>query len=396
MQFSHLEILYMDRPLKIAIAAAENSGDRLAAGLVQKLNNHCDDIRVYGIAGPQLIEAGCEPWYSIDQLSVMGFGEVIKSAVPILRMRRAFIKRLLADPPDIFIGVDAYDFNITIERKLKQQGIPVIHYVSPKLWAWRQNRIFKMKQAVDLVLCLFEFETKCYAEQNIKAKFIGHPLADHIPLQDDQAKAREQLGLDKQATIISLLPGSRAMEIKQMGKIFLDAANLCLAKNENLQFISPMINPSRRQQFIALKQQFAPQLPLILFDGHADYVISAADTVLCSAGTATLQTMLHHRQQVVAYHMSAATNWYFNHYYRYPYVALPNIISGKSMVPEFVQEKVTAKNLSTALLLQLANDQLNTDNHRECYQLHSRMRKNADEMAAQSVLALLKQKEMQS
>ncbi len=373
----------------IAIVAGEASGDNLAAGLVAELEKHYPDSKIYGIAGPRMIEAGCEELYSINELSVMGIVEVLKKLPSILKLRKHLIKHLLTHPPDIYIGVDAPDFNLPIEAKLKKHRIKTVHYNSPTVWAWRQNRLKKIARSTDLMLTLFPFEATFYEQHQIPVRYVGHSLADEIPVEIDTQAARAQLNLDPNKHYLAILPGSRAGELEQMGPVFLQTAQWCQQRMPQLAFISPMINQARQQQFNDLIQTYAPGLPITLFQGQAREVMSAADAVLLTAGTATLEAMLCKKAMVVAYRTSKINYQIGKRMIKVDHIALPNLLSEQTLAPEFIQDQVTVENLGSAILERLQNYDLRNNIQTHYSELHEQLRCDASKTAAQAIHELI-------
>ncbi|MFU8798034.1 MAG: lipid-A-disaccharide synthase, partial [Gammaproteobacteria bacterium] len=314
--------------MRIGIVAGEASGDILGGNLMKALKKYYPDAIFEGIAGAHMVEQGCLPLFPIEALSVMGISDVLRQLPRLLSMRRHIIQHFLKNPPDIFIGIDAPDFNLTIELKLRKAGIKTVHYNSPSVWAWKKNRIHKIKRAVDLMLLLFPFEIPIYENHDIPYCFVGHPLADTIPLENNQDAARQRLNLPLETKIVALLPGSRQQEIRLLGEPFLNAAKWVLQQQYPVQFIAPMVNLDRHNQFDALKQRYAPQLPLTIVDGHSHDVMAAADVILIAAGTATLEAMLIKRPMVVAYRLSQLNYWVAKMLVRLKYFSLPNLLAG--------------------------------------------------------------------
>ncbi len=376
------------KPLRIGIVAGELSGDILGAGLIQHLRQVYPNVIIEGIAGPRMIAAGCHPLFEMDHLSVMGFFEIFSKLRMILAIRAKLIQRFLIDPPDIFIGIDAPDFNLTVEKKLKKAGISVVHYVSPSIWAWRQWRIRKIKRAVDMMLTLLPFEAKFYQQHHVPVRFVGHPLADVIPFHSNQTKARDQLGLPHDKTIIAILPGSRSAEIKYLSKLFLKTALWLQKYNKNIIFIAPMANEKIHKKFAARLQKIAPQLPIQLFDGQSQQLMAASNVVLLASGTATLEAMLVKRPMVVAYRMSWLTYLIGKCLVRIPFFSLPNILANKKLVPEFIQGAATVPHLGAAILNFINHPQLVDELTEEFIKLHQVIRRNADQQATQAVLQL--------
>jgi len=297
----------MNKPLTIGLIAGEASGDILGEGLIKALKVHYPDAVFEGIAGPKMIAQGCKALHPLEALSVMGFVEVLGKLTSILSIRKSIIKHFIANPPDIFIGIDAPDFNITVELKLKQQNIKTIHYVSPSVWAWKQWRIHKIAKATDLVLAFLPFEKAFYDKFNVPCQFVGHTLADQLPLKPEKQKARQILGLQNEAKLLAILPGSRKAEVEILGPVFLQSAALISQKYPHYRFIVPMVNEARKKQFVEQVKQYAPDLPLIIFDGQASPVLQSADTVLLASGTAALEAMLAKVPMVVAYKVNLLT-----------------------------------------------------------------------------------------
>lgn len=372
--------------MRIGIIAGETSGDHIGAGLIQALHKLNPNIVFEGIAGPKMIASGCNALFPMEKLSVMGIAEVLKHLFEILKIRSKIIKHFLANPPDVFIGIDAPDFNLPVEKKLKAANIPTVHYVSPTVWAWRSGRIKTIEQSTDLLLSILPFEEEFYRQRSsLRVKFVGHPLADQIPLNNNQGDRRSLLQFK-----IALLPGSRANEIHYLGELFLRTALWCAERYPNLTFIAPMVNPARREQFVAMQKKIASHLPIEIIDNQSQQAIAAADAVLLASGTATLETMLLKKPMVVAYRMSALTYFLAKKLIKTSYISLPNLLANKMLVPEFIQEHATVENLGTALLKYLAEPELVNNMVTEFNVLHQQMRRDASEQAAKFILELIK------
>ncbi|MGB5447273.1 MAG: lipid-A-disaccharide synthase, partial [Psychromonas sp.] len=379
-----------NKPLTIGLIAGEASGDILGEGLIKALKVHYPDAVFEGIAGPKMIAQGCTALHPLEALSVMGFVEVLGKLRSILGIRKSIIEHFINNPPDIFIGIDAPDFNLAVELKLKQQQIKTIHYVSPSVWAWKQWRIHKIAKATDLVLAFLPFEKAFYDKFNVPCQFVGHTLADQLPLKPEKQKARQLLGLQQDQKLLAILPGSRKAEVEMLGPIFLQAAVLISKKYPDYQFIVPMVNAARKQQFLAQQQQYAPDLPLIIFDGQASPVLQSADTVLLASGTAALEAMLAKVPMVVAYKVSKLTYIIAKALVKVKYTSLPNLIADKEIVKELSQDDCTVDKIVAELdrLLSADNQQLI-----ETYiDLHKLIRCDADKQAAQAVVDLLNKK----
>jgi len=376
--------------MRIAIVAGEHSGDQLAADLISALRKHNPNLIIEGIAGPQMIAAGCKAIIPMEKIAFMGLAEIVKHIPAILKVRRQILNYFLNNPPDVFIGVDAPDFNLTLEEKLKQRGIKTVHYVSPTVWAWRQGRLKKIARAVNLMLTLLPFEAQFYEKNNIPVKFVGHYLADQIPLVANRQQARKLLDLPQDAKIIAILPGSRSNEIQYLSEVFLQTAQVCKANNQALIFIAPMVNAEREKQFTAIWQRVAPRLPLTIFQGQSQQVMMAADMVLLASGTATLEAMLLKKPMVVAYRMSNLSYAIAKRLVKAEFIALPNLLAGKKIVPEFIQQEATVANLSAALLNYLHDPDLIQHTQNEFSIMHQQLCLNASEHAAQAIIKLLK------
>lgn len=377
------------RNLRVAIVAAEPSGDLLGAGLLRVLSERRPGLEVEGIGGPQMIAAGCRSLYPMEQLSVMGLVEVLGRIRELQRLRRDLVRRWRARPPDVFIGVDAPDFNIGLECALRPAGIPTVHYVSPSVWAWRRYRVHKIARATDLMLTLFPFEAEFYRERRLPVCFVGHPLADLIPEHSDPAAARAALGLEGAGELVALLPGSRVAEVEQLAGSFLGAARWLLAQRPGLQFVTPVVNARVRQAFERALARDGAGLPVTLIEGRGREVMAAADVVLLAAGTATLEALLLKRPMVVAYRLSTLTYLLARWLVRIPFFSLPNLLAGRALVPEFLQAAVTPENLGRALLAQLERPELRAEQMAEYQRIHALLRRGASVQAAETVLALV-------
>jgi lipid-A-disaccharide synthase len=377
-------------PLRIALVAGEPSGDLLGAGLITALKKRYPHLVTYGIAGPRMIEAGCEALYPMEELAVIGIIDPLKKLPHLLNIRRLLRHRLLKDRPDVFVGIDAPDFNLTLEIALRKGGIPVVHYVSPTIWAWREKRIHKIKRAVDLMLTLFPFESAMYQKAGISVTCVGHPLADQIPIEPDQLEARRYLNLPEKGPILALLPGSRRMEIKRLAHLFIQAAERCCQKIPDLQIIAAMVDERRQYQFQQILNKIAPQFPIKLFVNQSHRVMEAADVVLLASGTATLEAMLYKRPMVVGYRLSNLGFWILKRLVKTPFVALPNILAGKSVVPELLQEAATKEALGDAVLYWFQHSDKQVEVAQLFKQLHHDLKRHANETAADAILSLVK------
>lgn len=372
--------------LRIGMVAGESSGDQLGAALIHALRARVPGIECFGVAGPRMIAAGCEAWASAEELAVMGLAEVIPHLPRLLRLRHELVVRMRAAPPDVYVGVDYKEFNLSVARKLKASGIPTVQYVSPQVWAWRPGRVKTIARAVDLVLCLLPFEATFYASHGVRALFVGHPLADEIPLEVDRAAARGALRIDADATLVALLPGSRVGEVERLGADFAGAAAVIAAARPAVQFIAPMASGAVRRVF---ERYVAAILPAIrLTDGGARQALAACNAAIVASGTATLEALLSQRPMVVAYRLAAATAFVARRLglVKSVYMALPNLLAGRALVPEFLQEKVTPSALGAALLAELDDPARERMLNEEFRRIHLQLRCGGAARAASAIL----------
>jgi lipid-A-disaccharide synthase len=363
--------------LRLGIVAGESSGDQLGAALITALRARVPHLECFGMAGPKMVAAGCEAWVSSDELSTMGLFEVVGHLPRLLRLRASLARRFEEARPDVFIGIDVPDFNLGLEKRLKRAGLKTVQYVSPQVWAWRQGRVRTIGRSCDLILCLLPFETDFYSQHGVRAEFVGHPLADQIPLEVDRPGARGRLGIPSDATVVALLPGSRLGEVQRLGPDFVRAAAWIASRRPAVKFVAPMASARARAVF-----EHAI--------GHAQTVLAAADAVLVASGTATLETLLTGRPMVVAYRVGALTAFFLRALamVKVPYFSQPNLLIGRRLVPEFLQEQVSGPALGAALLEQLdarggpAADEL----QREFRRVHEVLRRGGADRAAAAVL----------
>lgn len=373
------------QPLKVALVAGEASGDILGAGLMQALRKQHPQIEFIGVGGPLMEAQGLTSYFPMERLSIMGLVEVLGRLPELLSRRKRLIATLKAQQPDVFIGIDAPDFNLTIELQLRAAGIKTVHYVSPSVWAWRQKRVFKIRQGCDLMLTLLPFEAQFYQEHQVPVLFVGHPLADSIAMQHDPVPAREQLGLPLDAEVVALLPGSRGGEVAKLGALFVDTACYLLAEKPQLRFVIPAANQARRVQLEAILAGM-PNLPIQILDGQSQTALQACDAVLIASGTATLEAMLFKKPMVVAYKLAPVSHWLLKKMVKSPYISLPNLLANDMLVPEFIQDAATPKALGDAVLAQLGDGSEQTQRFA---QLHELLRCDASKRAAQGVLQLV-------
>ena len=376
-------------PLHVGIVAGETSGDNLAAGLIQAIREKVPDAVFEGIAGPRMQAAGCVSLYPMTELAVMGLVEVLKHLPRLLSIRRGLRRHFLDNPPDIFIGVDAPDFNLGLEKSLKQAGIRTLHYVSPSVWAWRKYRVRKIAASVDCMLTLFPFEERFYVEQQVPARCVGHPLADLIVDEVTPAQARRQIKLEHQGPVVALLPGSRVGEIKRMAADFLHAAVWCYQRRDDLHFVVPLANHECRLAFEDVLSTIETRLPLTLLVGQGLQSMAAANAVMLASGTATLECMLLKRPMVVAYRLSPVTYQIARMLVRSRYFSLPNLLADRPLVKELIQGEVTPESLGREILA-LIEDPRRTQELAGIFSaIHAELRRDANRAAADTVLELV-------
>ncbi|ROH85285.1 lipid-A-disaccharide synthase [Pseudomethylobacillus aquaticus] len=374
----------------IGIVAGEASGDLLGSHLIRALKAQRPDLRFVGIAGPKMQSEGAQSLFPMERLAVRGLFEVLRHLPGLLRLRKQLLRHFLDNPPDLFIGIDAPDFNFTLERKLKRKGIRTIHYVSPSIWAWRKGRLGKIKRAVSHMLALFPFEPALYEKVGIPVSYVGHPLADIIPLASQYQTSREQLRIRDGLAVIAMLPGSRQSEVEQLGDLYVKTAKKILQDQPNVQFLVPLITRETRdifQQVIYANQ--AEHLPIKVMFGHAHLAMAAADAVIVAAGTATLEAALLKRPMVITYRMPRLS-WIFLKRMNYlPYVGLPNILAGKFVVPELLQYEATPERIAETALKLISDRELVKDIEQQFTVLHQQLRQDTASKAAAAVLQYL-------
>jgi lipid-A-disaccharide synthase len=376
-------------PLRIGIVAGEHSGDQLGAALIAALRERAPNLRCFGVAGPKMIAAGCEAWWGADQLAVMGLTEVLRHLPRLLRLRGALLRRLRAARPHIFIGIDAPEFNLRLARRLRGAGLRTVQYVSPQVWAWRQGRVRSIGAACDLVLCLLPFEAQFYAQHGVPAVFVGHPLADQIPLAVDRDAARRALDIRGDGPLVALLPGSRLTEVTRLAAPFAAAAAHIAARRPGYRFIAAMASREVREVFAREVAQL-PDAPMIrVLDGQAQPTLAACDAAIVASGTATLEALLSARPMVVAYRVSAVTAFLLRTMglVKVRYFSQPNLLAGRRLVPEFFQEQVSGAALGEALLQELEAPGHVRELLEEFASVHHRLRRGGAARAAEAILA---------
>ncbi|EGU42886.1 lipid-A-disaccharide synthase [Vibrio ichthyoenteri ATCC 700023] len=377
----------MERPLRIGIVAGELSGDTLGEGFIKAIKQRYPNAEFVGIGGPKMIEQGCQSLFDMEELSVMGLVEVLGRLPRLLKVKAELVKYFTQNPPDVFVGIDAPDFNLRLELDLKNAGIKTVHYVSPSVWAWRQKRIFGIAKATNLVLAFLPFEKAFYDKFDVPCEFIGHTLADAIPLQSEKAPARTLLGLEQDKRWLAVLPGSRGSELNMLAEPFILACKQLHQNHPDLGFVVALVNKKRREQFEAAWQEYAPELDFKLIDDTAKNVITAADVVMLASGTVALECMLVKRPMVVGYKVNAVTAFIARRLVKTKYVSLPNILADEVLVKEYLLQDCTAENLASEVerLFGVEGEQM-VDKFTE---MHHWIRKDADTQAATAVLNLI-------
>jgi lipid-A-disaccharide synthase len=373
--------------VRIGVLAGEASGDILGSRVIAALRDRDPDLRVEGIGGPLMQAGGLSSLFPMERLSVMGFIEPLRRLPELLRIRRAVFRHFRDNPPDFFLGIDSPDFNLALERRLRRCGIRTAHLVSPSVWAWRQGRIRTIKRSVDLMLCLFPFETGIYRSNGIPVRFVGHPLADEVAGASPPGPAREALGLPGAGGVVALLPGSRGGEVRLLAPLFLEAARRLRRDRPGLAFVVPAASAARRAELEILLARY-PELPVTLVDGRSREVMTAADAVLLASGTATLEAALLRRPMVVAYRLSALTWWLLRPLIRTEFAALPNILAGRALVPELIQERATPEAMADAVGALLDGADAGRAQLRGFEQIHEALRGDYAGRAAAALEAL--------
>ena len=374
--------------MRIGVLAGEASGDLLGSRVLAALRARFPGLVVEGIGGPLMEAQGLQSMFPMERLSVMGLVEPLKRLPELLRIRREVYRHFAANPPDVFLGIDSPDFNLRLERRLRERGISTAHLVSPSVWAWRRGRIHSIKRAVDLMLCLFPFETGIYDQNGVPALFVGHPLADEIALQTDRALARQALGLDPAATVLALLPGSRAAEVRLLAPLFLQAARLLRQSDPALVLALPAASAARRTELEQLLAAYR-DLDVTLVQGCSREVMAACDGALLASGTATLEAALLKRPMVVAYRMGALSWLLLRALVKTPFAALPNILAGRAVVPELLQQAATPAAMAAALRPLLAGEPAAARQLEAFESIHRELRQGFGERAAEALSALV-------
>ena len=374
----------------IGIVAGEASGDLLGSHLIRALKAHRPDLEFVGIAGPKMIGEGAKSLFPMEALSVRGYVEVLRHLPRLLKMRRQLRHYFLQNPPDLFIGIDAPDFNFNLERKLKRRGIRTIHYVSPSIWAWRKGRMGNIRKAVSHMLALFPFEPALYEKAGVPVTYVGHPLADILPLKPNKKAARENLKLQPCRIVIAMLPGSRQSEVHQLADLYVKSARLIAEVRPDAQFLVPLITRETRARFEqAMYTNEGEELPIQILFGHAHMAMEAADVVIVASGTATLEAALLKRPMVITYRMPTLSWQILKRMNYLPYVGLPNVLAERFVVPELLQHNATPEKVADAVLKFASDKALAADVDAEFTRMHEILRQNTQEKAAQAILSYL-------
>ena len=376
--------------IRIGIVAGEASGDMLGAALIAAVKQQVSDAVFLGIAGPHMIEQGCQALFPSEKLAVMGLVEVLGHFRELSAIRKQLISHFLADPPDVFIGIDAPDFNLGLEGALKHGGIPTVHYVSPSVWAWRRYRLKKIARSTDLMLTLLPFEAAFYEEHHIPVRFVGHSLADAIPVEVDRTAARTRLGLPRDGEVVALLPGSRMTEVRMLGEVFIAAAKLLLERRPQLRFVAPLASEATQALFKEQLQAQGGDMPITVIAGQSQQALAAADAAMVASGTATLEALLLKCPMVMAYRLKPVTYWLAKHLLKVAYFSLPNLLAQRPLIPELIQDAVTAERLAAAVEGHLDDKQATAQLITQFREMHFSLRRDAARQAAAAVIGMLK------
>lgn len=383
--------------MRIAIVVGETSGDMLGVGLMKSLKKKYPDATFEGIGGPLMEAEGFKSFVAMERLAVMGLVEILGRLFELLKVRKNLVQYWQKNPPDVFIGIDAPEFNTQLEYKLKKSGIKTVHYVSPSVWAWRPKRIHKIKKSVDLMLTLFPFEAKFYQEHDVPVSFVGHNLADSIPFENHADDARQAFHLDEDEKVVCLMPGSRGSEVEKLCPVFIQTAELVFKHNPKVRFVLPAANNARKQQIEALIDELSPVVKIDVIDGNSKTCMQAADVILLASGTATLEGMLLKKPMIVSYIVSPITAMVMRRLLKQEFISLPNLLAGREVVPEVLQENATAENLARAVNERIENEDLIHQLQETFLFIHKQLKRDANEQAANAVMNLLKdQKSKQS
>jgi lipid-A-disaccharide synthase len=393
MQIENISNTAIQQPI-FAIVVGEHSGDTLGAGLIVALRQHYPEAKFVGIGGDKMNALGFESLFAMDELAVMGIVEVLGRIRRLLYIRKSLTQYFTQHKPAVFIGIDAPDFNIGLELNLKNQKIKTVHYVSPSVWAWREKRIFKIAKATNMVLALLPFEKVFYDKHNVPCTFVGHPLADDIPLVSDKSKAREQLNLPITSKVLALMPGSRGGELSRLLEPFLQSAVELKKQNPELILIAPMVNEKRAAQFYDLKEQYAKFLDIDVVIGKTQVAMAASDCLLTASGTVTLEAALIKRPMVICYKFNLITHLLAKWLVKLNWFSLPNLLANKALVPELLQSEVSADNIVPLINDRLYNDQSQLDG--SYINMHQQLKCDASKQSAQAVIDIMEQSETEN
>ena len=375
--------------MRIAIVVGETSGDMLGIGLMKALKKQYPDATFEGIGGPLMEAEGFKSFVPMERLAVMGLVEILGRLFELLKVRKKLVKYWQQNPPDVFIGIDAPEFNTQLEYKLKTSGIKTVHYVSPSVWAWRSKRIHKIKKSVDLMLTLFPFEAKFYQEHDVPVSFVGHNLADSIPFENHADDARQVFNIEPNEKVVCLMPGSRGSEVEKLCPVFLQTAERIAQHNPDVRFILPAANHVRKQQIEQFIEEMKPAAKIEVIDGHSKTCMQAADVILLASGTATLEGMLLKKPMIVSYIVSSITAMIMRRLLKQDFISLPNLLAGREVVPEILQEHATAENLAKAVNERLEDESLIHQLQETFLFIHKQLKRGANEQAALAIVNLL-------
>jgi lipid-A-disaccharide synthase len=390
--------LSVSLPLRVGLVAGEASGDTLGADLIGAVRRYAPDTQFFGIAGPKMQSAGCEAWEPAESLAVMGLFEIVRHLPRLLRLQARARTRFLAARPDVFVGIDAPEFNLRLARCLRAAGIPTVQYVSPQVWAWRQSRARSIQESVDLVLCLLPFEKRFYDAHRMRSEFVGHPLADAIPMTVDRQGARRALGIRAEPKLVALLPGSRRGEVSRLAEEFAATARWLAEHRPQLEFIAPMANAAVQDIFAQALARHAPGLEVRLIEGCAQAALIAADVVMVASGTASLEAALCKRPMVVVYRLGAMTAWVLRrlNLVKSKFFAQPNLLADRRVVGEYFQDEIVPESIGAELLMWLDDAERRSALEREFSRIHAELRRDAGTRAAQAILGLVKSRRTES
>ncbi|KEQ17801.1 lipid-A-disaccharide synthase [Endozoicomonas numazuensis] len=378
----------MSRTLSFALVAGEASGDILGAALIREIKVHHPDARCYGIGGPMMIAEGFESLFPMERLSVMGLVEVLGRLKELLGIRKQLKEAFVSEKPDVFIGIDAPDFNLPLEKFLKSNQIPTVHYVSPQVWAWREGRLKKIRRSVDHMLALLPFEADYYQGHGVPVTFVGHPLADQVAWSPDSSEARRSLGIEEKGAIVALLPGSRKAEVARLGDLFLQTARLLKKDHPDIRFLMPCASEKRKLQLLPMLESYS-DLDVTVAVGKASQMMAAANAILIASGTATLEAALHKRPMVISYRMASLSYSILSRLVKVEHVGLPNLLASKPCVPELLQNDATPEKLYEAMSRALDDEEWRSHLVQEFTEIHKTLKRDASALAYQAIMSVV-------